>query len=100
MKARIFVRVAKRSNFVAGERFKIAASHNRNDMPLYQGDKTLRTLHFAVDVEIPDEMFKEPSMPVVKVQVESDGTFRHDPVVVQVPIEVQPEGDLSVVPEP
>lgn len=87
MKARIFVRVAKRPNWIRGERYKVAANHVRDDRPLEQGGQTLRTLHFAVDVEVPDELFKDPAMPVVEVQVEPDGTFRHDPVVVQVPID-------------
>jgi hypothetical protein len=48
-------------------------------------------LHFAVDVEIPDHLFKDPAMPVVEVQVDADGAFRDEPVVVQVPIEPSPD---------
>jgi hypothetical protein len=87
MKARIYVRVAKRPNWMRGSNYKVAANHTRDDRPLEQGGQTLRTLHFAVDVEVPDHLFKDPAMPVVEVQVEADGTFRQDPVVVQVPID-------------
>src|SRR4051812_3077664 len=91
MKARVYVRMAKRPNWATGKPYKIAASHNRDDKPLMQGDATLRTLHFAVDVEVPDELFRDPAMPVVEIKVEPDGTFRQDPIVVQVPLDVPAE---------
>jgi hypothetical protein len=87
MKARIFIRAGRATRWHNGKRDKVAASHRRDDRPLQIGDEVLRTLHFAVDVEIPDALFKDPAMPVVEVQVEPDGTFRQDPVLVQVPID-------------
>jgi hypothetical protein len=65
----------------------VDASHNHDQRPLVQGDNVLKTMHFAVDVVVPDEMFKDPMIPVVEVQVQPDGTFRTDPVVVQVPVD-------------
>lgn len=93
MKARIYVRAARRPNWARGGRYKIAADHNRNDRPLTQGEETLRTLHFAVDVEIPDVLFEDPAMPVVKIEIQADGAFRDEPVVVQVPLDVATRGE-------
>lgn len=88
MKARVYVRVAKRPNYNTGERYKVDAGHKHDQRPLTQGDVVLKTLHFAVDVTVPDELFKDPMIPVVEIQVEPDGTFRDEPVVVQVPVDL------------
>jgi hypothetical protein len=88
MKARIYVRVAKRPNYITGTAYKVDAGHKFDQRPLSQGDVVLKTLHFAVDVVVPDEMFRDPMMPVVEVQVQPDGTFRDEPVAVQAPVDV------------
>ena len=87
MIARIYVRVARRPNYISGDRYKVDAGHKQDQRPLTQGDHVLKTLHFAVDVTVPDELFKDPMIPVVKIEVQSDGTFRDEPVVVQAPLE-------------
>jgi hypothetical protein len=97
MKERLYVRVAKRPNFrsVNGSRFKIDAGPSHNPRPLEQGETLLKTLHFAIDVEMPDELFKDPAMPVVKLQVEPGQGYLVEPTLVQaevpVPDEVPPE---------
>jgi hypothetical protein len=90
MKARIYVRVAKRPHWSGSPStpWKVDASHKQDQRPLAQGDRVLKTLHFAVDVVVPDELFSDPMIPVVEVQVQSDGTFRNEPAVVQVPVDL------------
>jgi hypothetical protein len=73
MKARIYIRVGRAKRWHNGKRDKVAASHRLDNSPLVIGDEVLRTLHFAVDVEIPEDLLRDPAMPVVKVQVEPDG---------------------------
>jgi hypothetical protein len=89
MKARIFVRVARRPRFVGGAtgRWKVDASHKHDQRPLEQGGQVLKTLHFGVDVVVPDQLFNDPMIPVVEIQVQADGTFLDEPVVVQVPVD-------------
>lgn len=89
MKARIYVRVARRPRWAGSPGpWKIDASHKQDQRPLSQGDRVLKTLHFAVDVVVPDELFNDPMIPVVEVQVQPDGTFRNEPAVVQVPVDL------------
>lgn len=87
MKARLFLRVAKRPHWHGNSNYKVDASAARKDAPLTVGDKTLRTLHFAVDIEIPDEAFAEPAMPVIGVRLDETGGFALEPLVEQVDLE-------------
>jgi hypothetical protein len=96
MKARIYVRVAKRPPYGRGGPYKIDASHLHDQRPLEVGGKPLRTLHFAVEVQVPDELFKDPMIPVVSIEIQGDGTFRDEPHVVQIPVDV-PEDVPEVV---
>jgi hypothetical protein len=90
MKARVYIRAGRAKRWHGGRagRDKIAASHLRDDNPLRIGDEVLRTLHFAIDVEIPDALFVDPAMPVVKVQVQGDGTYMTVPEAIQVDVPV------------
>jgi len=84
--------VAKRPRHstVNGSRFKIDASPSHNPRPLEQGNHLLRTLHFAIDVELPDKLFDDLSLPVVTVEVKPDEGYVVEPSVVQVELEHDP----------
>lgn len=86
MKERIYVRVARRPGYsvVKGSRYKIDAGTSHNPRPLEQGSYLLKTLHFALDVELPDKLFDDPAMPVVTVQIEPGDGYAVEPTVVQV----------------
>lgn len=99
MKERLFVRVAKRPNYRSfnGSRYKIDAGASHNPRPLEQGATLLKTIHFAIDVELPDNLFNDPAMPVVKLKIEPDMGFAIEPQVVQVEMAPppDPEPDLA-----
>lgn len=99
MKARIYVRVARKTGpYSRGGPYKVDASHNHDQRPLEQSNRPLKTLHFAVDITVPDHLFKDPMIPVVEIQVQPDGTFVDEPVVVQVPLELpRPETPSPMV---
>ena len=102
MKERIYVRVARRPNWSMhrGSRYKIDAGPTHNPRPLMVGSersrKLLKTIHFAIDIEIPDKIFDDPAMPVVKMTLESGKGYAVEPNIAQVTIEPQAEHDHSL----
>jgi hypothetical protein len=81
MKARIYLRVAKN-----GYKTKVDSSIKSNNAPLYlsgySGEKTfLPTVAFAVDFEIPDEMFSQ----AVKVIGEINITKNKATIAAEIP---------------
>jgi hypothetical protein len=98
IKKRVYLRVAKRDRSVRGNQYVVSLTENPNNMPIMVGSegRPLRTIHFAFDINIPDSLFREPTMPVVEVQVNADGTFADMLVVVQVPVDVPPEAQAEV----
>ena len=86
MKQRLYVRVAKRprGSYVRGSTYKVDGSPSHNPRPLEQGGKLLKTLHFAVDLQLPEELFNDPAMPVVTVAIEPGEGYAVEPTVVQV----------------
>lgn len=93
MKQRLYVRVAKRPSgtWINGSNYKIDAGPSHNPRPLEQGNHLLKTLHFALDVELPDGLFTDPAMPVVKVKIEPGDGYAVEPTAVQ--IEIAPPGE-------
>lgn len=96
MRERLYVRVAKRprGSYVKGSSYKIDAGASHNPRPLEQGGTLLKTLHFALDVELPDELFRDPAMPVIKVEIQPGDGYAIEPTATQV--EVGPPSDPSV----
>lgn len=86
MKTKVYMRLAK--NTPSGRsRYKVDASPNPNPRPLTIGfgrsERELHTLHFALELDIPEELLSPAKWPVVEIQLSPD-------LVQQVPIAVEP----------
>jgi hypothetical protein len=94
---RLYVRVARRRHIHSGSMYKIDASPSHNPRPLEVGGYPLKTIHFAIDVELPSGLFNDPEMPVVKLTVDPGEGFMVEPTVVQVgvtpPTDEAPHGN-------
>ena len=72
MKIRAYVRIAKN-----GYKYKLDASTKSNEAPLKlagsygQGDRYLPTVGFAVDFNVPDEMFSKASVVIAEIDLKS-----------------------------
>jgi hypothetical protein len=91
---RLYVRIAKRHNYHNGTNIKVDASPTHNPRALEVSGRPLRTIHFAIDLDLPHNIFDDPAMPVVQLKVDGGGAYAISPDVSQVsisPPEDEPE---------
>jgi hypothetical protein len=82
---RAYVRLARKSGDWRGKSYVVDAAAEPNPRPLTQGSipyqRQLHTIHFALDINVPDELLKPADWPTVTVNLED---------AEQIPIEVEP----------
>jgi hypothetical protein len=81
MKAKVYMRLARDGNPWAKTRIKVDASTSPKATPLTGAQGQLHTLHFALELDVPDELLSPAKWPVVEVSLGE--------TPVQVPIEVE-----------
>lgn len=81
MKMKVYVRLARDTNSWAKTRVKVDASPTPKARPLKGATGDLHTVHFALELDIPDEMLSPAKWPVIEVSVGD--------TPVQIPIEVE-----------
>jgi hypothetical protein len=91
MRQRLYVRVAKRphGSLVQGSRFKIDAGPSHNPRPLEQGAYLLKTLHFAIDVDLPDRLFDDMALPVVRLEIKPGESYVVEPTIEPTIVQVE-----------
>lgn len=98
MKVRAYVRVAKNTRG-ARTPYKVDASPTAKAHPLAQGagvyERPLHTVHFALDIELPDGIFDPKEWPVVEVVVPPETVER---IAVEVPAELVLEAPAEPAP--
>jgi hypothetical protein len=83
VKTKVYMRVARKTSPWQRTPFKVDASTGPNPRPLVgSGDEPLHTLHFAIELDIPDELLSPAKWPVIEVVLGPD-------LVEQVPIEIE-----------
>lgn len=72
MKVTAYLRVAtdERSRTAQGRRTKVVASNRPSDAPIYNSaDEALPTVAFAIDLDVPDAMFRRAEDVVAELKV-------------------------------
>lgn len=87
MRERLHVRIAERAIWRGSSKFKVEASQIHNPRPIEIAGRPAKTVHFAIDLEIPDSILKDPAMPVVKLTIDPGQGYAIEPTVEQVAVE-------------
>lgn len=89
MKQRLYVRVAKRpyGSVHQGSRYKIDGGQSHNPRPLEQGGTLLKTLHLAIELELPNDLFDDMAIPTVTLEIKPGEGYVVEPTVAQVELE-------------
>jgi len=83
MKTKVYMRVARNTSPWRRTPFKVDASVNPNPRALQGSDgEQLHTLHFALELDIPEELLTPAKWPVVQLALE-------ETLVERVPLEVE-----------
>jgi hypothetical protein len=86
VKTKVYMRVARKTSPWQRTPFKVDASTSPNPRSLTTGsghtEQQLHTLHFALELDIPDELLSPAKWPVIEVALGPD-------LVEQVPIEIE-----------
>ncbi len=90
MRTRVYLKIAKTSQY--GNKFKVHASTKSSEDPInvknYKGTTHYPTVGFAVDFNIPDELFSRAQQVIAEIDV----TARGAKVLAQIPV---PEKDIK-----
>jgi len=85
MKTRLYVRLARSRSSRTGWRVDAAMKPNPN--PLTEGGmKSLHTLHFALDLEMPQDIFDPRAWPSVQIRLDRDTIQQIPDEVIAVPV--------------
>ena len=83
MKTKVYVRLARDRNPWAKTPVKVEAHTKPKAQPLRGANGPLHTIHFALELDIPDELLAPARWPVIEVSLD-------EATAAQVPIEVDP----------
>lgn len=87
MKAKVYMRIARNTSPYRRTAFKVDAAFKPNPRPLTNGsghsEEQLHTLHFALELDVPDELLSPAKWPVIEVALDPTLTER-------VPVTVEP----------
>lgn len=69
MKIRTYMRVARKSPGSRSPQYMLKANVTPSTEPLYSGPNPLPTIAFAIDLDIPDEMFKSAERVIAEIVI-------------------------------
>lgn len=85
MKAKLYVRAARHQRYRRGYRVDTSLTHNPDPLTVGVGyaEESVHTVHFVLNVHIPDELLRPAALPQVDVIIDADLTTVVAPVVEQ-----------------
>lgn len=69
MKVRTYIRVAKKAPGSRSPHYMLKANVTPSTEPLYSGPEPLPTVSFAIDLDLPDEMFKTAERVIAEIVI-------------------------------
>lgn len=100
MKATIYVRAARHRRFRRGHKIEASMIYNPDPLTVgtpgsYDGEHKLHTAHFALQLNIPDEMMQPGALPHLEVTIEPEDVLIQTPPaeVEQAAVPALAEGD-------
>jgi hypothetical protein len=89
VKAKLYVRAARHRRFRDSYRIETSMTYNPEPLTVgtpgsYEGQESVHTAFFALQIDVPEELLKPSAIPLVSVEIDANGATTVTPSVEQV----------------